>query len=78
MKAKVQRIDRTPAQTQASRALAPDSAGCLKCDAGMAMDGQFHHVDGSVCVVIQRNRGYSTAELIAPMGRYAPAKDGFR
>lgn len=75
MKAKVQRIDRTPTQTQASRALAPDTAGCAKCDTGVPMEGQFHHTDGSVCVVIQRNRGYSTAELIAPLGRYDPAKD---
>lgn len=75
MKVKVQRIDRTAKHTLASRALAPDSAGCAKCDQGMEMDGPFHHVDGSVCVVIQRNRGYSTAELIAPMGRYDPSKD---
>lgn len=60
-----------------SRELAPDSAGCMKCDAGMEMISDFHHKDGSVCVVIQRNRGFSTVENIPPMGRYDPGKDIF-
>lgn len=68
------------AKTQSAnryRELAPDSAGCVKCDDGMDMISDHHHKDGSVCVVVQRNRGFSGAEKITPLGRYNPAKDRY-
>lgn len=68
---KIQSIDRY-------RELAPDSAGCVKCDSGMEMISDHHHKDGSVCTIFQRNRGFSGAENIAPLGRYDPGRDGFR
>lgn len=39
---------------------------------------EHHHKDGSVCVIVQRNYGFSGVELIAPLGRYDPGRDGFR
>ena len=59
------------------RELAPDSAGCVKCDDGMEMITDHHHKDGSVCVVVQRNYSFSSVEKIAPLGRYNPGKDRY-
>lgn len=59
------------------RELAPDSAGCLKCDDGMGMETEHHHKDGSVCEIVKRNYGFSGYEKIAPMGRYDPGRDRF-
>ncbi len=57
------------------RALAPDSAGCFKCDEGMPMVSEHQHKDGSVCEVVRRNYGFSGVEHIAPMGNYDPRAD---
>lgn len=59
------------------RRLASDSAGCAKCDDGMDMISDHHHRDGSVCVIVQRNYGFSGVERIGPMGRYDPRKDRY-
>lgn len=59
------------------RELAPDSAGCVKCDDGMEMITDHHHKDGSVCIVAQRNHMFGDCAAIAPLGRYDPGADPY-
>ena len=65
------------AATVRYRELAPDSAGCVKCDAGMEMITDQHHRDGSVCQVVRRNYSFSDVTHVAPLGRYNPGKDEY-
>jgi hypothetical protein len=59
------------------RELAPDSAGCVKCDNGLEMITDQHHRDGSVCSVVARNYSFSDVVKVAPLGRYNPGKDQY-
>ena len=52
------------------------TAGCRKCDTDMAMLDDVHHVDGSVCRVIQRNVSVAGRDGLAPLGRHDPSRDG--
>ena len=67
----------TATKTRRYRALAPDSAGCVKCDDGLEMITDQHHKDGSVCEVVRRNYSFSDVDKVAPLGRYDPRRDKY-